>query len=78
MRVVYLKVSDEWAIERLLGRGREDDTEENIKERLSWFYNNTFPAIEYLKNQSGHDYYEINGEQTVEEVHNDIIKCLFQ
>jgi len=71
--VVYLKVSRKWSEERLLARGRTDDkTLEKITKRLDWFEEDTWPAIEYFKTNSLYNFLEINGEQTVEQVFNDI------
>ncbi len=75
--VVYIKVSDEWATKRLMERGREDDTPDNIKRRLEWFDKDTKPSIEYLKNQKENKYVEVNGEQSIDEVHADVLKGLF-
>ncbi|MEK7186836.1 MAG: nucleoside monophosphate kinase [Patescibacteria group bacterium] len=74
--VVYLKVSHKWSEEKLLARGRQDDkTLSKIDKRLDWFEMDTWPAVEYFKTNSLYDFLEINGEQTVEEVHRDIIKA---
>lgn len=70
--VVFLNVSKEWAKERLLERGRSDDTEENIKNRFEWFDENTRKAVEYFKNTDYH-FLDINGEQSISEVHQEIL-----
>ena len=66
--VIYLDVSRQWSIDRLLGRGRGDDTLDNINDRLDWFEKDVVPAIEYLKNNLTYNFIEVNGEQTIEEV----------
>jgi len=71
--VISIEVSDEWATKLLKGRGRSDDTDEEIKKRLGWYRENTVPAIEYFKNDSDYRFISINGEQTIEEVHQDIM-----
>jgi len=65
-------VSDDWARARLLGRGREDDKEEEIRNRLSWFETEVSPTIEFYKNHPKHTFFDINGEQTIEEVAREI------
>ncbi len=72
--VIYMNVSREWSTDRLLGRGRHDDDKEQIKKRLDWFDADVMPAVEYLKNNSTYSFLDINGEQTIEEVHQEIME----
>ena len=76
-KVIYVNVSKEWATKRLLGRGRKDDTEEGISKRMAWFENDVVPCVDYFKNNKNCEVLEINGEQTVEEVHAEIMKKVF-
>ncbi|HEY0221046.1 MAG TPA: nucleoside monophosphate kinase [Candidatus Paceibacterota bacterium] len=71
--VLSVEVSGEWAKERLLGRGRVDDSEKEIEERIAWYYENVVPAMEYFKNNPNYNFIPVNGEQTIEEVHNEIM-----
>ena len=45
--VVELKVSDDVVVERLLGRGRSDDTEEVIRNRQKVYRDETAPLIDH-------------------------------
>lgn len=72
--VISIECSDEWAIKLMKGRGRADDTEEEMKKRLSWYKENTIPAIEYFKNDPDYKFIPINGEQTIEAVHQEIME----
>lgn len=72
--VIYMNVSREWATERLLGRGRHDDDAEQVKKRLDWFDKDVVPAIDYLKNNPTYNFLDINGEQTIEEVQDEIFE----
>jgi len=72
--VVYMNVSRKWSTDRMLGRGRGDDDIEQINKRLDWFDKDVMPAIEYLKKDPLYKFVDINGEQTIEEVHNEIIE----
>lgn len=72
--VISIECSDEWAVKLMEKRGRSDDTKEEIKKRLSWYRENTVPAIEYFKNDPDYKFISINGEQTIEEVHQEIIQ----
>lgn len=74
--VIYVNVSRKWSKDRLLARGREDDTDEGIDKRLDWFDENTMPSIEYLKNNNRYTFIDINGEQTIEDVHKEIMEKL--
>lgn len=76
--VVEIDVSNEWAKEKLLNRGRSDDNEKDIKTRLNWYEENTRPAIDYFKEKDGYDYLRINGEQTIEKVHKEVISKVFK
>lgn len=71
--VFFIKTSDAWSFERLKSRGRSDDSDEYIKSRLSWFDWNVVPAMAYFYDNKDYDFYEINGEQSIEDVHKEII-----
>jgi adenylate kinase family enzyme len=72
--VIYLNVSRKWSEERLLSRGRKDDLNlVKIDKRLDWFDKDAMPAVEYFRNNPYYRFFEIDGEQTIERVHADII-----
>lgn len=50
--VIQLDVDNEEIVERMLARGREDDNEETIRNRLSVFENQTAPLIKYYREQN--------------------------
>ncbi len=74
--VIYINISPDWAINVLKKRGREDDDMEDIKKKMEWFNENTNPSIDYFKNNQNYNFIEINGEQSIEQVSNDILKAL--
>lgn len=76
IKIIYIELSKEEAMKRNLLRGREDDTEEGLSRRFDEYINNVIPSMEYFKEKEGYEIYTINGEQSIEEVHNDIIKAL--
>lgn len=78
VRIVYIKVGKGEAIERSLLRGRPDDTRDSIAKRFDEYEDNVLPAMEYLESKAdeGYEVYTINGEQTIAEVHTEIIKAL--
>lgn len=75
--VIYLNVSPEWSRKRMLERaeeeGRKDDTAEGIERRLRWFEQNVIPAVNLYRRDRDYDFYEIDGERTIPEVHNEIM-----
>jgi adenylate kinase len=62
--VIYIDVSREWATEKLLGRARHDDTNDGISSRLDLFESDIVPIV------------DINGEQSVQDVHRDLMKAI--
>ena len=70
---VFLDVSREEVMRRLLARGRADDTEEIIGNRIELYKKETGPVIEYMRKRPG--FITVNSEQgTPEETANEIIK----
>jgi len=74
-QIIFIKLSDESSIKRLLARGRNDDTEEAIRKRLAWTKTDVFPQLELLKSR-GRIVHEINGEPDVETIHKNILSVL--
>ncbi len=76
IKIIYIELSQEEAIKRNTLRGRSDDTKEGIKKRFDEYVNNVIPAMNYFKDKENYKIHTINGEQTIENVHQDIIKAL--
>lgn len=76
IKIIYIELSEAEAMKRNLLRGRSDDTEAGLKQRFNEYVNNVVPAMNYFKDKSGYTIYAINGEQSVEDVHKDIINAL--
>lgn len=74
--IILMNVSKEWSYARMMERQRADDTPEKIQNRLDWYEADVVPSIEYFQNKPEYNFIEINGEQSVEDVHKDIIKAL--
>jgi adenylate kinase family enzyme len=75
--IIYINVSRKWATDRLVGRGRADDKDlVQLNGRLDWFEKYTVPVIEYFRENDRYTLLEINGEQTIEEVHREILQKL--
>ncbi|TSC54815.1 MAG: adenylate kinase [Parcubacteria group bacterium LiPW_30] len=77
-KVIYINVSREESEKRLLARGRKDDKKiGDIEKRLNWFDNDVVPAVMYLSQSKNHDFYDIDGEQSIEDVHKELISKVF-
>lgn len=76
IKIIYIKIGKEEAMKRNLLRGRHDDTKEGLSKRFNEYVNNVVPAMNYFKDKQNYETYTINGEQSVEDVHKDIIKAL--
>ncbi|MDD5415581.1 MAG: nucleoside monophosphate kinase [Candidatus Daviesbacteria bacterium] len=66
-KVFDLEVPDHEVVKRLLARGREDDTMETIKKRLSLYHEQTMPLLDYYKNQG--ILIEIDGMGDIEDIY---------
>mgnify|MGYP001569970074 CR=1 FL=1 len=67
--VIFLKVSEKTVRERLLKRGREDDTPEVIEKRLEVQTDELGRVLDHYKD----NLIEIDGEKTEEEVYQNIL-----
>lgn len=77
LQVVHVNVSPDWSRARLKERHRFDDkTDEEIERKIAWFDTDVLPAIEYFKKDPFYSFIEVNGEQTVDEVYNEIFSKL--
>lgn len=75
--VIYINVSRDESIRRLTDRGRADDSSlEMINRRLDWFDIDVMPALYFFKNNNKYRFIEVNGEQSVEDIHQDIVSRL--
>ena len=70
-KIILIEISREEAFKRLLDRGRIDDKEKAINERLDWFDEIVMPAVNFFKERGL--LVEVNGEQTPEKIHQDIM-----
>lgn len=73
-KVFYLKLKQAIAIERLLKRGRADDTKELIEKRLGLYYQQTQPLLDYYKDEG--ILIEIEALGDIKSVQNEIKKFL--
>lgn len=76
--VIYINTSRSWSLDRLRSRGREDDDNEaDMQRKLEWFDWQAVPAMSFFHDHPGYRFFEINGEQPIEDVHKEIIQKVF-
>jgi adenylate kinase len=73
--VIHMVASKDHVKERLLTRGRQDDTEESINERFREFEEEISQILDHCR-QAGCQIYDINAEQPIAVVHEEIMKVL--
>ncbi len=78
--VFYLDVSEPVSIQRLLKRGRKSpdgsphDSEEKIKSRLGIYQKQETVVLSFYKEEALLK--KVNGEQSIEQIHQDIVKII--
>lgn len=73
--VVHLTASEEAVVQRLLQRGRQDDSKEAIAERFEEYEKTIKPILDHFKS-AGVPVFEINGEGEIPEIHTKIKQVL--
>ena len=73
IKIIYIELNKEEAIKRMKLRGRSDDTDEGIANRFDEYINNVIPSMNYFKDKAGYTIFTVNGDQKIEEVHEEII-----
>jgi adenylate kinase len=76
LKIIYIDVGREEAIKRSLLRARPDDTQDAIEKRYDEYIEKVIPSMNYFKDKSGYTIYTINGEQSIEDVHRELIAKL--
>lgn len=74
--VIYLDTAEDVVTERMLRRGRSDDNEAAIKERLRQYHAVTEPLIAYYESRPDTNVYRIDGGADMPTVKRDILAAL--
>ncbi|MFZ1321146.1 MAG: adenylate kinase [Ignavibacteria bacterium] len=74
VKVITLTADDDEITERLLKRGRSDDTRDTILNRLKVYYNSTSPVKEYYEKQGIN--MDVNGVGDIKEINESILKSV--
>lgn len=69
-KVLYIEIDDMEAMNRLLKRGREDDTPELIKKRLAHYHSLTKPILNYYQKLGVLE--KVDGKKSIQQVQEDI------
>ena len=73
-RVIHLNISKEESEKRLAKRGRGDDGKESVAKRMDWYESEVVPVINHYQEQGV--LVEVSGEQSVEQVQEDMAKAV--
>ena len=76
IKIIHLNVSHEWSVDKLTKRARSDDNDRIFAVKKEWYDHDVVPAIGFFKNNPAVDFCDINGEQGIDQIHQDIITCL--
>ena len=76
LAVIHLVTPDAEVKERMLERGRADDTPASIAVRLTTYHKQTEPLLGYFRNLSSATIHDIDGVGAVESVHEAIMQKL--
>lgn len=74
-QIVSVELSEDSIVKRLLLRGRNDDSEEKIRRRISWYKEEVQPALKVLEDR-GVMVHHVDGEPDVETIHKNILAAL--
>lgn len=74
-QIISLELAEATVISRMLARGRNDDTEEGIKNRLGWYKTDVLPQLAMLEAR-GRVIHHIDGEPDVDTIHKNILAAL--
>jgi adenylate kinase len=77
-KVIHINTSKKWATERLLARGRKDDTKEGVAKRMHWYDTEVMKSIKFFKNNKNAQFIDVKGEQTIDEVSKELISKVFK
>ena len=76
VHVINLDTPEEVVRSRMQSRARADDTQKSIEERLRWYREDTLPVLDYYRVRPDTNVHDIDGTDTVEGVHGQILKAL--
>ncbi len=76
IEVINLDTPEAVVRERMVARGRADDTSGSIEARLKWYREEVLPVISYYRKREGAMVHDIDGTQSIDDVHESIVAAL--
>ncbi len=74
--IINLNTPEDIVRGRMLARARQDDTDASIEARLKWYREETLPVLEYYRTRAQTEVIDIDGTDTIDGVHSQILKAL--
>jgi adenylate kinase len=74
--IINLETPEEIVRERMKGRARKDDTDTSIEARLKWYKEETLPVLAYYRDREHTTVLDIDGTDTIDGVHAQILRAL--
>ncbi len=74
--IINLQTPEDIVRERMNSRARSDDTATSIEERLRWYREDTVPVIGYYRQRPQTRVHDLDGTDTIDGVHAQIIAAL--
>lgn len=74
--IINLETPEAVVRDRMNARARKDDTKESIEERLRWYREETVPVLDYYRKRPNTKVHDLDGTDTIEGVHAQILKAL--
>lgn len=75
--VIYLDTTESVSRKHIAHRGRADDLiEDDVNKRMGWFETDVLPTLDVYLNDPRYKVLHINGNQTIDEVHREILEKL--
>lgn len=76
LHIINLNTPEEIVRQRMISRARPDDTPGSIEARLAWYRTETMPVIEYYRQRANTAVHDIDGTDTIDGVHGQILQAL--
>lgn len=73
--VIFFTLSKEEAVDRMMSRGRADDSRESIVARLDWYFEAEKKVMEFWK-EEGVTIHTVDASQSVEDIHAHVLSAL--
>ena len=73
--IIFFTLSKEEAVERMVSRGRDDDSRESIESRMNWYFDAEKKVMEFWK-EEGVIIHTIDASQSVDDIHEKVLSVL--